>query len=69
MEKVKLSRSGSVIPEGYHACRACGHKVKLGYVLCLGCYRKRDKIFKDCRAAGMPEEWALLKADAVYPVE
>jgi hypothetical protein len=69
MEKVRFSSIGAVIPEGYHACRACGHKVKLGYALCLGCYRKREKILKDYRSAGMPEEWALLKADAVYPLK
>lgn len=50
-------------------CRCCGHKVKVGYQFCLGCYRKRKKVLDDCIGAGQPVEWAILKVDKVYPLK
>jgi predicted amidophosphoribosyltransferase len=50
-------------------CVCCGHKVKLGYRFCLGCWRKRKKIHDDCIGAGKSEEFARNKADSAYPAK
>ena len=49
-------------------CSCCGHGIKgIGYRLCLGCKRKRDKVYSDCIAAGKSAEWAKVKSESVYP--
>ena len=49
-------------------CRCCGHKVKVGYQFCLGCYRKRMKVYDDCKGAGLSEDLAREKVDGAYPL-
>jgi hypothetical protein len=48
-------------------CRCCGHSIKGSFRFCLGCYLKREKVYKDCIGAGKSEEWSRERVDSVYP--
>jgi predicted amidophosphoribosyltransferase len=48
-------------------CPYCGTKMKSQYRMCFGCFRKREKVYEDCRAAGKSEEWSRTRVNEVYP--
>jgi len=55
-----------VIGEGTQ-CRCCGAWVKLGYVMCIPCVRKREKIRSDCLGAGLSLADAERVVERGYP--
>jgi hypothetical protein len=50
-------------------CWCCGHRVKVGYQFCFGCYRKRKKVFDDCIGAGKDDDFARQVVDRAYPLK
>lgn len=48
-------------------CRCCGRPIKEDYLFCIGCDRKRMKIFNDCIGSGMSVFDARAKVDGIYP--
>ena len=48
-------------------CVCCGHSIRGTFRLCLGCQRKRDKIYDDCIASGRCDEWSRERVNIVYP--
>lgn len=48
-------------------CVCCGRRVNEGYRFCIGCERKRVRVYGDCVAGGLSEEQARQKVELVYP--
>jgi hypothetical protein len=48
-------------------CLCCGRRVKADYQFCIGCERKRFKVYSDCVGAGLSVEAAKAKVECVYP--
>jgi hypothetical protein len=48
-------------------CCCCGRLINAEYRYCIGCERKRLKVYGDCIAGGMAEVEARIKVDSVYP--
>jgi len=49
-------------------CRCCGRKIKVQYQFCIGCERKRAKVYGDCVRAGMDSYSAAQRVNTVYPL-
>jgi hypothetical protein len=61
-----MANKASVSPASCR-CVCCGYPIKAGYKYCLGCHRKRTKVYDDCIAAGKSEEWSRERVNVVYP--
>lgn len=59
IKQVEVVKSGQ--------CRCCGRRIKSEYLFCIGCERKRMKVYNDCVGAGMSVYDAHGKVEAAYP--
>jgi hypothetical protein len=63
-----MAIDSGVIEEGTR-CRCCGCWIKVGYIFCIPCARKRIKVMDDCLGSGMSHADAQRVVDKAYPMK